>query len=198
MADKHLPTSAGWAGGLHLADLAVTFLKIGALAFGETELVMIERELVDRRPVLTPADLTDALTFTKALPGSTVVQIVAFLGYRIGGWRGSAVATLVYLTPSTIAMMLLALVYGAISDLPALRPAAHGLTAAAAGLLLATAWRLARRSIEPRVPISLVIALVSVVATGLFGVSSAFVVLGAGLIGVLAFARTAGEAGAAA
>lgn len=198
MADKHPTTSARRAGKLHLADLAVTFLKVGALAFGETELVMIERELVDRRPVLTRADLTDALTFTKALPGSTVVQIVAFLGYRIGGWRGSAVATLVYLAPSTVAMMLIAIAYGAISDLPALRPAAHGLTAAAAGLLLATAWRLARRSIEPRVPISLVIALVSVVATGLFGISAAFVVLGAGLIGVLAFARTASAAGAAA
>jgi chromate transport protein ChrA len=54
---------------------------------------MIERELIDRRGVLTREDVTEALTYTKLLPGSTVVQIVAYLAYRLGGWGGSALAT---------------------------------------------------------------------------------------------------------
>jgi chromate transporter len=179
-----------------MANLAWTFFRIGALAFGETELVMIERELVDRRGVLTRQDLTCALTYTKPLPGSTVVQIVAYLAYRLGGWPASALATIVYLLPSTLAMMALAAGYIAVSGLPLLRPAADGLTAAAVGLLLATAWRLGKRSITPRQPLSIVLALIAVIAGGVFGLSAAVVVVVAGLIGIVAF--TASEAAIAA
>jgi chromate transporter len=169
------------------AELAWVFLRIGALAFGETELVMIERELVDRRKVLTHQDLTDALTYTKALPGSTVVQIVAYLAYKLGGWPGSALATVVYLLPSTLAMVALAAGYLAVSGLPLVRPAVAGLTAAAAGLLLATAWRLSRRSISVRQPLSLVLAAGAIIAGGVFGISAALLVVAAGLIGIVAY-----------
>lgn len=177
---------------LSIGALAWVFLRIGALAFGETELVIIERELVDRRRVLTHQDLTDALTYTKPLPGSTVVQIVAYLAYRLGGWPGSAVATIVYLLPSTLAMMALAAGYIAVSGLPLVRPAAAGLTAAAVGLLVATAWRLSTRSINRRQPLSVALAAGAVIAGGVFGISAALVVVAAGLIGIAAY--TASEA----
>lgn len=179
-----------------LPTLAWEFLKIGALAFGETELVMIEREFVERRGVLTREDLTEALTYTKPLPGSTVVQIVAFLAYRLGGWTGSAVATALYLLPSALMMVALAAGYGAVGGLPLVRPAAEGLTGAAVGLLLATTWRLSKRAVDRRQPLSVALALGAVIATGVFGLSSALVVVAAGMIGIAAY--TAAEAVAAA
>ena len=180
---------------LGMAALVWVFFRIGATAFGETELVMIERELVERRRVLTHQDLTDALTYTKALPGSTVVQIVAYLAYRLGGWSGSAIATIVYLVPSTVAMMALAAGYIAVSGLPLVRPAADGLTAAAVGLLLATAWRLSKRSIRPSQPLSVALAAGAVIAGGVFGISAAILVIAAGLIGIVAY--TTSEAASA-
>ena len=177
---------------LSMGALAWVFFRIGATAFGETELVLVERELVERRGVLTHQDLTDALTYTKALPGSTVVQIVAYLAYRLGGWPGSAVATIVYLLPSTLAMMALAAGYIAVSGLPLLRPAADGLTAAAAGLLLATAWRLGKRAISPRQPLCIVLAVAAVGAGGVFGINAALLVLVAGLVGVVAYTASEG------
>lgn len=67
-------------------------LRIGATAFGGlgTILPLIERELMMKRAMLTPADVTEALTYTKLLPGSTGPQVVAYLGYRLGGWSGQA------------------------------------------------------------------------------------------------------------
>lgn len=182
------------ASALPLPLLAWEFMKIGALAFGETELAMIERALVDRRGVLTHEDLTEALTYTKPLPGSTVVQIVAFLAYRLGGWTGSAVATVAYLLPSALAMVALAAGYVAVSGLPLVRPAAEGLIGAAVGLLFATAWRLSKRSIDRRQPLSLALALGAIVAAGVVGLSAALVVVAAGLVGVAAY--TASEAAA--
>ena len=68
------------------------FLRIGATAYGGlgTTLALIERELVTQRGMLTPAEVTEALTYTKLLPGSTGPQVVAYLGYRLGGWSGQA------------------------------------------------------------------------------------------------------------
>src|SRR5512145_1548687 len=78
------------------------FLHIGATAFGGlgATLALIERELVTKRGMLTPADVTEALTYTKLLPGSTGPQAIAYLGYKLGGWSGSAVATAAFLFPS--------------------------------------------------------------------------------------------------
>ena len=86
------------------------FLRIGATAYGGlgTTLALIERELVTKRGMLTPADVTEALTYTKLLPGSTGPQAIAYLGYKLGGWPGSALAMGAFLFPSALLMVLLA------------------------------------------------------------------------------------------
>lgn len=46
-------------------------------------------------------DVSEALALTKPLPGSTVVQIVAFLGWRLGGF-GCVIAAASFVTPAAI------------------------------------------------------------------------------------------------
>jgi hypothetical protein len=76
-------SSARWARPSSLR-LGSTFLKIGAVAFGGlgATLALIESELVQRQRVVSREELTEALTYTKFLPGSTVVQVVAYLPRR--------------------------------------------------------------------------------------------------------------------
>src|SRR4029434_4688200 len=80
------------------------FLRIGATAYGGlgTTLALIERELVTQRGMLTPAEVTEALTYTKLLPGSTGPQAIAYLGYKLGGWSGSAPAMAGFLFPRAV------------------------------------------------------------------------------------------------
>jgi chromate transport protein ChrA len=61
------------------------FLRIGATAFGGlgTTLALIERELVMKRGLLTPGEVTEALTYTKLLPGSTRPKATTSPGYRL-------------------------------------------------------------------------------------------------------------------
>ena len=77
------------------------FLRIGATAFGGlgTTLALTERELVTKRGVLTLAEVTEALTYTKLPPWLTGPQAIAYLGYKLGGWSGSALATAAFLGP---------------------------------------------------------------------------------------------------
>jgi chromate transporter len=166
-------------------QLGWVFLHIGATAFGGlgTTLALIERELVTKRGMLTPAEVTEALTYTKLLPGSTGPQAIAYLGYRLGGWSGSALATAAFLLPSALLMVLLAAAYGVTTTLPAIGPAVNGLTAAVVGLLLATTYRLGQANIKQ--PLTWGIALMAFAAGAFVGISAALIVVVAGLLGVI-------------
>ena len=161
------------------------FLRIGAMAFGGlgAALALIEREWVERRQALTAADVTEALTYTKLLPGSTVAQVVAYLGFKLGGWTGSAIATIAFVLPAAIAMIALAAVYVAAPALPNIAPALNGLTAAIVGILLATTYRLGKSNF--RNPLMLAITLAAFGAGVFLDINMALIVMAAGLMGIL-------------
>ena len=83
-------------------------------------------------------------------------------------------------------MLVLAAAYVSVTAVPAMRPAINGLTAAVVGLLLATTYRLGKANIPDR--ITLGIALASIVAGAVLGVSAALIVVAAGLLGVCLYA----------
>jgi chromate transporter len=184
MEPREASRARGGARARSLRTLGWVFLRIGAVAFGGlgASLALIERELVTKRQWLTAADVTEALTYTKLLPGSTGPQVVAYLGYRLGGWSGSAVATGAFVAPSALMMLVLAAAYVSVTGVPAMRPAINGLTAAVVGLLLATTYRLGKANIPDR--ITLGIAFASIVAGVALGVSAAVIVVAAGLLGI--------------
>ena len=173
--------------------LGWVFLRIGATAFGGlgAALAIIERELVDKRQALTAADVTEAMTYTKLLPGSTVLQIVSYLGYKLGGWFGSAIATAAFVVPSVVAMLLLAAGYGTVSALPSIVPAVNGLTAAVVGILLVTTYRLGKTNIKE--PATMAIALAAFVAGAFLNLNAALIVVAAGLIGILLMFTSGGN-----
>lgn len=170
---------------LTISLIGWVFLKIGMTAFGGlgAALALLERELVDRRGVLTKEQLTEALTFTKLLPGSTVVQVVSYVGYRLGGWPGSALATAAFVLPSAVFMTLLAVLYVAVHDIPVVGAALKGLAAAVVGLLVATTFRLGQSNAGQLW--TLLIAGAAFAVAVYFGVNAAVIVVVAGLLGLL-------------
>jgi chromate transporter len=170
---------------LSALELGWIFLQVGMTAFGGlgATLALMHRELVNRRRVLTTEQMTEALGFTKPLPGSTVVQVVSYLGYRLGGWHGSALATVAFLTPPMVSMALLAHFYGAVSHLPAFSSVVNGLVAAVVGLMLTTTYRLGRTNTKGATTFA--IALVAFAAVVRLKFNAALVVVVAGLFGLL-------------
>lgn len=164
--------------------VALIFLRIGALAFGGlgATLALIERELLARHGALSKQDMTEALTYTKLLPGSTVVQVVAYLGWRLGGWSGSALATFAFILPSAVFMVVLAAGYARTANLPAAVGVRYGVLAVVVALLLLTMERLARPLITGWFPIT--IAAGAFLVCFIFNVSAVWAVVAAGVIGV--------------
>jgi len=165
-----------------LLSLGWTLLCVGAVAFGGlgATLALLQRELVDRHGWLRSSDVTEALAYTKPLPGSTVMQVVTFLGWRMGGWPGAIVATIAFLVPALGLMTVAAAAVLALPDAPWVRGALTGLQVAVVGVLAAALWHLARSEAGSGL---LLIVLLAAFAAGLF-VNAALVVAAAGAIGV--------------
>jgi chromate transporter len=111
---------------------------------------------------------------------------VSYLGYKLGGWSGSAVATAAFVFPSALLMLVLAAAYVSVTTVPAMRPAIDGLTAAVVGILLATTYRLGKANIPDRLTLGM--ALASIVAGTVLGISAALIVMAAGLLGICLYA----------
>jgi len=80
-------------------------------------------------------DVRDALTYTKPLPGSTVVQAVTFLGWRLAGLRGALAATAGFVAPAALLMTAAAAGTAALPDAAWVRGGLLGLQVAVVGLL---------------------------------------------------------------
>ncbi|MBI2531379.1 MAG: chromate transporter [Deltaproteobacteria bacterium] len=179
--------SAAFGGLGVIPQLSWHFIKIGSAAFGGlgVTLSLIERYLVKEKGVLAARDVTESLTYTKFLPGSTGVQVVGYLGYRLGGWPGALLATGAFLFPAFLFMLVLSILYEEVTGLLAdsAAPALRGLTAAVAGILVATIYRLAKPAIT-----TLTGGLVAVTACALgivLRVNPALIVLAAGFLGIM-------------
>jgi chromate transporter len=86
--------------------LGLALLRLGAFAFGGmgSTLALLRSDLGARRGWITDQDVAEALAITQTLPGSTGVQVVAFLEYRVAGLAGALLSTVaVFLIPILLA-----------------------------------------------------------------------------------------------
>lgn len=125
-----------------LRALALAFAAAGLLGFGGV-LPWARYMIVDRRRWLGPAEFTDLLALCQFLPGPNVVNLSVALGTRYHGWRGAAACLAGLLAAPVVIAVGLGGLYAAYGSLPVVQGAFEGLAAAGAGLLLATALRIA-------------------------------------------------------
>ncbi|HEY8965184.1 MAG TPA: chromate transporter [Candidatus Methylacidiphilales bacterium] len=119
------------------------FLGLSLMAFGGT-LPLAHRILVEERKWIAEAEFADLLGLCQFLPGGNIMNLCASTGFRFRGVRGAVAASLGLLFFPSLIAIALASVYARWKEEPAVRHLFAGLAAAAAGLLVAMAVKLAR------------------------------------------------------
>jgi chromate transporter len=175
-----------------LGGLFLSFLKIGLVGFGGgvAVLAQIRALTVRKRLWLTDSEFAEALALAQALPGTSAGNSVTYIGLRLRGWRGAAVAMAGFILPSMLIMIVLAIVYKHIRAFPDTQRFFHGLNGAVVALILVTAWRMGKNILTQRWPWWL--AVLSFLAVATLDATVLEVVLVAGLIGIYidSFAET--------
>ena len=125
------------------------FLRMGLSGFGGV-LPFARRALVDRHGWLTQEDFTDTLALCQSLPGPNVVNLSIVVGSRACGWRGALAAVFGLIGAPFLILLVLGLAYSRFGGLELVQKAIGGVAAAAAGLVVATAARMAEPLVRSR------------------------------------------------
>lgn len=177
-------------------EAAAVWARIGLLSFGGPagQIALMHRELVDERGWLDEARFLHALNFCMLLPGPEAQQLATYIGWALHGWRGGLVAGLLFVLPGLVCILALSAAYGLLDDTGWLAAIFFGLKAAVLAIVVEATLRIGRRALRTR--LSLALAIGAFVALFVFSLPFPLVVLGAGLIGLVA-GRGAGATSAA-
>ncbi|HYL90506.1 MAG TPA: chromate transporter [Burkholderiales bacterium] len=119
-------------------EIFLTFARIGASGFGGVNF-WIRRIIIQEKGWVTDEEYLEGLALGQILPGPNAYNLSVMLGYRFGGLRGAFAAITGLLGPPLAFMIALGLLYQRYADVPILERALTGMSAVAAGLLLANA-----------------------------------------------------------
>lgn len=92
-------------------QLFTSFFKIGAFTFGGgwAMISVIEKEIVDRHGWIEREEFLDLLAIAQSMPGILAVNIATAIGDKIGGMKGSIVASLGTILPSFLIILAIAI-----------------------------------------------------------------------------------------
>jgi chromate transporter len=167
-----------------LGGLFLSFLKIGTVGFGGglAVIAQIRTLTVRTRGWLTDAEFVEGFALAQSLPGTSAGNTATYVGLKLRGWRGAGVSLAGFVLPSTLMMIVLAILYRHLRDLPDTGRIFHGLNAAVVALIVVTAWRIGRNTLAKRW--QWVVAVLACLAVALLNATVVEVVLAAGIVGV--------------
>ncbi|HTI86132.1 MAG TPA: chromate transporter [Alphaproteobacteria bacterium] len=141
------------------------FLHVGMLGFGGV-LPMTRRMLVEDRRWVNPAEFVDLLAFCQFLPGGNIMNLSIAIGLRFRGPLGAIAAITGLFAAPALIVVTLGVIYERYAQEPRVAAVFAGLAAAAAGLVIGAALKIAAPL--RRKPVSLLLAIACCVAIAVF------------------------------
>jgi chromate transporter len=173
------------------ADLFFSFTLLALQGFGGV-FAIIQHELVDKKGWLTKEEFIEEWAVAQIMPGPNVVNLSLMIGARHFGLRGALAAMAGLLAVPLLLVLLLALVYEQFGNHPDVIGALRGMGAVAAGLIIASAFKLstALKSSALGIPTCVALGGACFVGIALLQWPLAYILLGLGSIGcALAYRR---------
>ena len=125
-----------------VGEMFWAFFRTGARGFGGA-LPWVRRMLVEERVWLTAQEFTDIFSVSNFLPGPNVLNVTVIVGSRFHGVPGALAAVLGLIALPLVVVLVLAALYARFGQVPGIDAILHGLGAAVAGLVIATALKMA-------------------------------------------------------
>jgi len=148
-----------------LGELFLTFATIALQGFGGV-LAWARRMVVEERRWMTPAEFNETYALSQFLPGPNIVNFSVVFGRRLRGARGAAVALAGLLGPPVVLVTIIGMIYARFGEVAALRHFLGGVSAAAAGLVIATTAKMAKPLLRDRRLVAPLLTLAAFVTIG--------------------------------
>lgn len=175
-----------------LGRLFFTFLKIGAFTFGGgyAMIALLETEFIDRKKWMTREEFLDMVAIAESTPGPVAINSATYIGYKVTGVAGAALATLAVSLPSFIIIYLISLFFERFLALEWVARAFRGIQVCVVYLILTAGLDMLkslRRDALSLVIFFCVLAVMTAFSIFSVGFSSIFYILISGLVGLTAY-----------
>ena len=170
------------------------YLKIGIFGFGGgyAMLSMIEFEVVDHYGWMSIEEFSDMVALSQMTPGPVSINIATFIGYTVGGFWGSMVATAAIVMPSLLLLFFVLRFlfknkenYIVKTTLSSMKPVIAGLIFVAA-LMMMNPESFADAGLHGS-NISVIICAISFIATYFAKINPILLIIASGIVGYLVY-----------
>jgi chromate transporter len=190
-----LPPHAG-ASLVRLRELAALFLKLGTISFGgpAAHTALMESEVVGKKQWLTRQQFLDMLGAANLIPGPTSTEIAINVGFVRAGWAGLCVAGASFILPAALITGAFAWAYVRFGTGPQAVSVLGGIKPAVIAVITIAIWRLGKTAVR-----DLGLAMLGGLALAAFflGVNPIVILVGGGLLGMIARRASSVRAAAA-
>ena len=164
-------------------QLFTTFFRIGAFTFGGgyAMIPIIQKEAVENRGWIKDEDIIDLLAIAESTPGVLAVNSATFVGYNVGGFWGSAAATLGVVLPSFLIILALSGVYIAFRQNVWVDYAFRGIKAGVCVLLIKSFTKLFKALDRKAFHMALLVC--AILASALAGIKAVYIIITGGILG---------------
>jgi chromate transporter len=167
-----------------LLDLGLYFLKVGAFTIGGglTMIAFIQDQVVGQFGWLTAREFIDGLALGQLTPGP-VLMIAAYVGYKLAGVAGAAVAATAAFLPSFVIMLAILPTLDRVRQMTWVKAVMKGMAPAVIGVLAVSLIRLAPAAIPD--PLTLAVLIATIVAAMVLRAGAFKLMVGGAVVGVL-------------
>jgi chromate transporter len=165
-----------------LTNLFLSFLKLGATAFGGPGMVpYIGNMAVEKRKWLDESTFQAGVALCQTVPGATAMQVSAYVGLRVRGLSGAAATFVGFGLPAFSLMVALSAIYTRTYSLPTVVSVFHGLQAVVVAIVANATVSFGKTSLNAWQEI-----FVASIAAGMFGwgLNPIFAILLAAVLGI--------------
>ena len=132
-----------------IAQLFLSFLRLGLTAFGGPSMVAYIRRLaVDKKQWLDEATFRDGVALCQMIPGATAMQAAAYVGLKTRGVLGAGASFIGFGLPAFCLMMAFSAMYAETHDLPEVASAFSGLQAIIVAMIANAALNFGRSTLK--------------------------------------------------
>jgi chromate transporter len=173
-------------------ELVWTFIKIGASTFGGgyAMIPVLERELIKGKGWITMNEVMDYYTIAQVTPGVIAINVSTFVGYKLKGFFGGIIATVSFIIPGVLLMILVSAFVRRFADYALVQHAFAGIRVAVGALILDTVIKLFRGVFRDFRAVAIFV--IALVLSAVLNASPVYIVVGAGIAGFLLYSRKTG------
>jgi chromate transporter len=161
------------------------WVKLGFISFGGPagQIAIMHRELVERRRWLSEERFLHALNYCMLLPGPEAQQLAIYIGWLLHRVPGGVIAGAFFVIPSIFILLALSYIYAAYGNVSAVAGALAGFKPVVVAIVVEAVLKIGRRALSARA--HYLIAAAAFIAIYFFHTPFPFIVLAAGLLGLI-------------